>query len=209
MNKNTALCFKNLFFIGVLGFICSGCALINPVATPTTLTYIHYSPSKVNTNLEFDYPSVWVFNETIRESGRVIIGLGDADLLTIPTQLPSESHGTPSDFGRIIISIVPINSQQTFDALVKSHQEGYSHSFWIKLLSEYKIIIDGYDAVVFEYQVEPIYDNGYTSVMFERNIFFIFKDKLYQITLVIAEKDRGGEFEQGYEYFFNSIKIVP
>jgi hypothetical protein len=48
-----------------------------------------------------------------------------------------------------------------------------------------------------------------------RKIFFIAKNQLheiyetYEIHFTIAEKDRGGEFEQGYEHFFNSIKIVP
>jgi hypothetical protein len=71
------------------------------------------------------------------------------------------------------------------------------------------LTIDGYDAIAFEYQVEPTDNNGYTSLMFERNIFFVVKDQLYQITFLVAEKERGGEFEKGYEYFFNSLKIVP
>ena len=50
---------------------------------------------------------------------------------------------------------------------------------------------------------------SYTSLMFARRRFFVVKDQMYEIMLTIAEKDRGGEFEKGYEYFFNSLKIVP
>jgi hypothetical protein len=35
--------------------------------------------------------------------------------------------------------------------------------------------------------------------------FFIFKDQKYEIYYTIAEKDRGGEFEKGYEHIFNSL----
>ena len=44
--------------------------------------------------------------------------------------------------------------------------------------------------------------------MFNRRIIFIVKDQIYVILFEVAEKDRGGEFEKGYEYFFNSLKIV-
>ena len=32
--------------------------------------------------------------------------------------------------------------------------------------------------------------------------------QLYEIIFTVAEKERGGEFEKGYEYFFDSLKIV-
>jgi hypothetical protein len=45
--------------------------------------------------------------------------------------------------------------------------------------------------------------------MFTRRIFFIAYDQVYTIDVAIAKQDRGGEFEQGYDYFFKSLKIVP
>ena len=68
-------------------------------------------------------------------------------------------------------------------------------------------MIDGYNASVLEYQVND--PENYPSLMFNRRIFFIVKDQMYEFFFTVAEKDRGGEFEQGYEYFFNSLKIVP
>ena len=62
---------------------------------------------------------------------------------------------------------------------------------------------------MFEYQIEPIDNNGYTSTMFEKDIFFVINDQIYQIAFTVAEKEHGSEFERGYEYFFNNIKIVP
>jgi hypothetical protein len=80
---------------------------------------------------------------------------------------------------------------------------------WIKALNNYQTTIDGYNALVLEYQIEPFDNNGYTSSMFERDLFFAVKDQIYQIAFTVAEKERGGKFEIGYEYFFDSLKIVP
>jgi hypothetical protein len=33
--------------------------------------------------------------------------------------------------------------------------------------------------------------------------------QVYEIIYSVAEKDRGGEFDKGYDYFLNSLKIVP
>jgi len=163
-----------------------------------------------NVHLEFNYPGSWVFSEEkIQDTEIIVIGLGDPRLLTVPTRAPNEPHGTPSDFGRVGIMIQPAKPGQTLDVLIEPYKQGHSSAGWITTLNEDKITIDGYDAIMVEYQVEPIDDNGYTSLMFERNLFFVVKDQLYQLTFVVAEKERGGEFEKGYEYFFNSLKIVP
>ena len=82
-----------------------------------------------------------------------------------------------------------------------------SESNWLKFLNDYKVKIDGYDTRVIEYQIND--PESYSSIMFERRLFFIIKDQVYEIYFTIAEKDRGGEFEQGYEYFSKSIKIIP
>ncbi len=137
----------------------------------------------------------------------MVIGFGDPRFLTVPTRAPGESHGTPSDFGSVSIWIWPKETQQTLDALIKSFKEGHGNNHWITELNNYKTEIDEIDAVVLEYQI----DNSelYTSTMFERNIFFAVKDQIYSINFSVAEHERGGEFEKGYEYFFNSLKIVP
>jgi hypothetical protein len=40
-------------------------------------------------------------------------------------------------------------------------------------------------------------------------LLLMVNDQLYEIFFNIAEKDRGGQFDKGYEYFINSLKIVP
>jgi hypothetical protein len=197
-------------------FMLTACGVVTPTITktprlPTAVPpYIHYSPSETsNIHLEFDYPGSWIFSEEkIQDTDILIVGLGDPRLLTVPTRAPNEPHGTPSDFGRVSIMIQPAKLGQTLDVLIEPYKHGHNSASWITALNEDKITIDGYDAIVLEYQVEPIDDNGYTSLMFERDMFFVVKDQLYQITFLIADKERGGEFEKGYEYFFNSLKIV-
>lgn len=78
----------------------------------------------------------------------------------------------------------------------------------VRSVHNYKTKIDGYDASVLEYQIEP-FDNGYTSLMFARRTYFMVNGQVYEIIFTVADKDRGGEFDKGYEYFFNSLKIVP
>lgn len=100
-------------------------------------------------------------------------------------------------------------SDKTIDTLLEAYKQGHSYQDWITALSDYRTKLDGYDAHVLEYQTERSPDNFYTSVMFERYTIFAVEDRIYQIILTVAEKDRGGKFEQGYEHFFNSLKIVP
>jgi len=75
------------------------------------------------------------------------------------------------------------------------------------VLNDYETTVDGREAYILEYQTDDRETSP--SLMFNRRVFFMVKDQLYQITFTVAEKERGGEFEQGYEYFFNSLKIVP
>ncbi len=193
----------------------NGDSIVPAIDTQQSLTampaYIHYTPSeRFNIHLEFDYPGSWVFSEEkIQGTDIIVIGLGDPRLLNVPTRVPNEPHGTPSDFGRISIYIQPLETNQTLDNFIGSHKQGHNNASWIKALTDYQITIDGYNAQVFEYQIEPIDNNGYTSTMFEKDIFFVINDQIYQIAFTVAEKERGSEFERGYEYFFNNIKIVP
>ena len=217
MNKTTGsyACFA--FFANAIVLMLTSCGVAMPTITPipqlptVVPPYVHYIPLETsNVHLEFDYPGSWLFSEEkIQDTDTIIVGLGDPRLLTVPTRAPDEPHGTPSDFGSVSIWIDPVNSNQTLDVLIEPYKQGHSDQTWIKILDEYKITIDEYDAIVLEYQIEPIDYNGYTSLMFARDMFFVVKDQLYQIAFTVAEKERGGEFEQGYEYFFKSLKIVP
>ena len=216
MNKTIILYIWLVLLASIVISIFAGCGVVAPTIAPTLQSptamppYIHYTPSETSKiHLEFDYSSSWIFSEErIQDTDIIVVGLGDPRLLTVPTRAPNEPHGTPSDFGRVRIMIQPVKPGQTLDVLVEPHKQGYDNAPWIMPINDYKLTIDGHDAIAFEYQVEPTDDNGYTSLMFERNIFFVVKDQLYQITFLVAEKDRGSEFEQGYEYFFNSLKIV-
>jgi len=212
MNKLMNIRVLHVLLAIMLFFMLAGCSKSTNKATPTAQPpYLHYVPSEgFNVHLDFYYPSKWVLSEEkFQNTDTIFVGLGDPRLLTIPTRAPNESHGKPSDFGRISILIKSTISNQTLDILVEPHKNGYEGTSWISSLAEYKTIVDGYDALAFEYQVEPIDSNGFTSMMFERNIFFIIENQLYQLTFLVAEKERGGEFEQGYEYFFQSLEIVP
>ena len=192
----------------------SSCGVISriksTIQSPTPIPpYLHYTPSKeFNVHLEFDYPSSWLFSEDkIQDTDILIVGLGDPRLLMVPTRAPNESHGTPSDYGRISILIQPAKPDLTLDTGAEMFIKANSESNWLKFLNDYKVKIDGYDTRVIEYQIND--PESYSSIMFERRLFFIIKDQVYEIYFTIAEKDRGGEFEQGYEYFSKSIKIIP
>jgi hypothetical protein len=215
MNKTTIVHAWNFLSAGMMSFILAGCGVIAIAITPIPKSptavppYIHYTPSKEsNIQLEFDYPSTWIISEDkIRDTDIMIITLMDPRFRSLPTRSPNESHGIPSNFGSVNIMVVPVISGQTLAMLVEPYKQGHSDKSWITELNEYKIIIDGYNANVLEYQINL--KELYTSLMFERALFFIYNNQLYQITFTVSEGERDGEFEQGYEHFFNSIKIMP
>lgn len=201
-SRYTLICFVLLPSVIMLLLI-PGCGVISPTPMPP---YIHYTPSKAsNIHLEFDYPNSWTFSEETQDADFMVIGLGDPRIRTLPTPSPDDSP-TPHDFGAIMIWIIPSEPSRTPDNELESLKQDYSNDFRIILLKDYMVIIDGYNAGVLEYLVEPA---DYPSVMFNRRIIFIVKDQIYEILFEIAEKERGGEFEQGYDYFFNSLKILP
>lgn len=153
---------------------------IPSTSTPTPTS--QHSPTGIphkalNIHLKFDYPSNWVLEEDTQYKDELIISLLDPRFRTLPTRLPTESHGTPSDFGSVVISVVPVRHDQNIDTLIESFKQGSSGSSWIKPLNDYKITIDGYDASVFEDQIN--FPDLYTSLMFERNLFFGVKDQMY------------------------------
>lgn len=185
---------------------------ITPVLQPSTADspYIHYTPSKgYDIHLEFDYPGSWDFGEYKENSDNYIIGLGDPRFRSLPhpTFDPQNLTRTINDYGFIDIWISPREPGQTPDTELEGHKQPYMDDPMITLLGDYKIAIDGYDASVLEYLLNDI--ENYPSVMFVRRTFLIINEQSYEIYYTVAEKDRGGEFEQGYEYFLNSLRILP
>lgn len=227
MKKKTSLHRWHILVVSALMVALAGCSSSRMVltATPTvsptapilpTLSsptpappYIHYVPSNIpNVHLEFDYPGSWYFNaEKMPYTDTIVIYLADPRVLTVPTRAPDEPHGVPSDVGNIEIWIDPIKLNQTLDSLIDEQKRINSTTRGLTLLNDYPIEIDGYDGYVLETLID--FPDLYTSVMFTRRIFFIAYDQVYTIDVAIAKQDRGGEFEQGYDYFFKSLKIVP
>ena len=174
---------------------------------PSDLTeYTHYITKAFEIRLELDYPSYWSFEERVDETGAPTLLLSDPRFLTLPTP-SNDMHPTPNDFGYIYIWPIIGTSEQTPDARIELLKQVYSETHWMKVLSDYKVKVDGYDASVLEYQVDD--PETSPSLMFCRRIDFMVNGQLYEIFFNIAEKDRGGEFDKGYEYFIENLKIVP
>jgi hypothetical protein len=172
--------------------------------------YRHYTSSEgFDFHVEFDYPSNWWLQEHRDETGIRSVFLADPGFLTLPTPAPPNFHPEPHEFGSVFIWILPNKDGQNPETELELHKQNYQNIHWMKVLDAYKVNLDGYDASVLEYQIEPFTDTGYISLMFARRIYFMVNDQLYEIIYTMAEKERGGEFEKGYEYFFNSLKIVP
>lgn len=176
--------------------------------TPTTVpAYIKFVPSeKFDVYLEFEYPGYWGFRGQKREEGLIIISLEDPRFRNLPTTIES-LHPLPNDYGRIDIWVWPLKSDQTLITLVDSYRRGHSSASWITLLDDYKITIQEYETIVLEYQINSL--ELYTSLMFERDVFFVVGDQIYQITFIVADKERNSEFEQGYDHFLKSLRMVP
>jgi hypothetical protein len=206
-----------------LALMLSGCGVAKPTVMPTSnwhplptrsyhippsdvTEYTHYVTKAFETRLEFDYPSYWWFEERVDEGGRPDLLLRDPRFLTLPTPF-DDMHPVPNDFGYIYIWPILGESEQTPDARIEFLKQAYSNTPRMKVLRDYRVKVDGYDASVLEYQDEDWETS--TSLMFCRRIDFIVNGQLYEILFNVAEKDRGGEFDKGYEYFLNSLQIVP
>jgi hypothetical protein len=164
--------FLLLIFLPVFALIFSGCGKATSTSTPSS-EYIHYTPSEFfHFNLEFDYPSYWLLYE---DKGRPAVYLNDPRLLTLPTPGPSNFHPTPSDYGSIFVWIRTLNSGQTADGELQAHKQSYSITHWMTVLNDYKIMIDGYDASVLEYQTND--PETSPSIMFNRRTFFVVKNR--------------------------------
>jgi hypothetical protein len=140
--------------------------------------------------------------------GLIIIGLEDPRICTVPTPIPGVTHPPVHSFGSVYIHIQSLKENQTLEEFVDPFRQAHRVSNWIAELDDYGIVLDGYEAIVLEYRLGLAVYSGYSAVMFQRDVFFIARGQIYQISFIVAEKERGGEFEQGYEYFFKSLKIV-
>lgn len=221
MTKVTWFYLRCFFVIIGTAYIASCGTAVAPTITPTVFVapsatftpappYIHYTPQKEsNVHIEFDYPGYWYFNEGKYPYTEVYsIFLSDPLILTVPTKDPNSSNDIPSNYGRIYVRIEPIKDGQTLSDLVNAYRNGVQEALhYIVLIREYPIMVDGQDAYAFEiYNDTP---EMYSSNMFERTTFFVVEDRNYSIDFVISVDERGGEFEKGYEYFINSLRIIP
>lgn len=216
MNKTTA---SYLLLLNMVLLVLVGCnfspsttqlstttplPLYSPTGTPP---FSHYtSVSKSNIYLEFDYPSSWGLGDDLL-TNEIRIALYDPRFFTLPTPSPNENHPILNDFGVIDIWIHPLTPDLSFEEYVQARIDkkvGY-----ITFLDNYKTQIAGFDTVVLEYRIEENNPEIHTSKMFVRDMFFSTKDLIYKIGFTIAEKDRGNEFEQGYEYFIDSLNVIP
>lgn len=225
INKLTSIHIWHTFVASLTAFLLAGCGVMAPTTTPTPdwqpmPTYIHYVPpsdvseyrhytpsESFNFHLEFDYPSYWWLQEHSDEVAILSVFLGDPRFLTLPTPSPSDFHPTPNDFGSVDIWIMPSKPDQTPDTELESHKQSYSEISRMTVLGGYKATIDGHDASVLEYQTND--PETSPSLMFNRRVYFMVNGQVYEIIFTVAEKERGSEFEKGYEYFFNSLKILP
>lgn len=214
--------YMRCFFV-IMGVSCiTGCgAVVPPTITPTVFVtpsatftpappYIHYtSPQESNVHLEFDYPSYWYFKEgKYPYTEGYSIFLSDPLILTAPTKDPNHSHHEPDSYGRIYIWIQPLPNNQALEGLVQEEKELVQRNInRMTLLANYTVNVDGDIAYVLE-----ILNNApevHITVMFDRTIYFVVEDLFYRINFAVSVDERGGEFEKGYEYFINSLKIAP
>ena len=158
--------------------------------------------------MEFEFPKEWflVDEKELQDSGIYILSLVDTRINS--TQSLTESGQIISKGNRISILARSIKNQETLETRIESYKSGHNDQRWAKLLDEYKIELGDVNARVIEYQIEPFDDNGLVSTIFERNIFFKFDNRIYQIIFQVGLDDRNGEFEQGYDYLLSSLKTV-
>lgn len=222
MNKKITFYILYTFLLGKVLFMLIGCGTLlpttplatgTPLHTPTTTPpFFHYSSvSRSDIYLEFEYPSSWSFGEDV-QGDKISIALYEPRFSTLPTPSPDDYHPTPNDFGAIGIWIYPLTSSLfgvSFEEIVQEYAYIKENNYHITVLSNYKTQFLGFDAIVMEYRLHENYAEIHISEMFVKDIFFTVNGLLYQIRFTIAEKDRGNEFEQGYEYFIESLKITP
>ncbi len=205
----------NAFFLMLVG--CN--VLLTPVtqlplSTPTTQyshtvlpPFLHYtSVSRSSIYLEFEYPSSWGAGEDLRDN-QISIALYEPRYFTLSTPFPGDNHPPINDFGFISIRIRPLTPDESFEQIVEEYTA--ASNYYTIPLSNYQSEISGQRALVFEYRIDENNPEIYSSKMFIREIFFTANRLIYKIEFTLAEKDRGNEFEEGFQYFINSLKINP
>lgn len=202
-----------IFYVWQILLACmlAGCDISTFKPTPAELPpYTHYKPTKLsNVHLEFDYPGDWIYFEK-REWMRIaFISLEDHRSETLPTPSPPDYHPAPNDYGYIRIWIREGKPGQTPETEVEMLMQAYSrNTYRYTVLDEFETTIDGYKASVLEYYDKEPMEN-YFALRFNRKTFFMINNHMYEISFSITDSERGSEFEQGYEYFINSVKIIP
>ncbi len=168
--------------------------------------YTHYTPSKsFEFGIVFDYPSNWWAQEYSNEIGAKSVSLGDPQILTLATPFPGDHHPTPHDFGWIQIWMMYDEPGQTIESELAEHKQHYNGIHWMTVLEDYQIKIDKEKALVLEYLTDD--PENSISIMFNRRVYFMVNNRVFEVIYSVAEKDRGGEFDQGFDYFLKSIKI--
>jgi hypothetical protein len=210
--------FLLLFYATILILFLSGCSKEtcsvskSPPPDLTGSTFLEYTPKRNSViKLEFKYPNYWVMCDEyeIFPDGLVFLHLSEPEMLTLPTRAPDEPTGTPSDYGRINISAEELPSGETMESFIARYFDNVSSASFVEILDRYQIKIDGQDAQVLEYQIEPISENnGYSVDMFARDILVELDQKVYIIIFVVPLSDRGGLFEDGYEALLDSINFL-
>jgi len=214
MNRSIIVLVRRFLLATVIVITLNGCVetfptiTTTPYITTTLSPYKHYAPPKTSgIYLEFDFPRSWIFSAgRYWDTDLFMIVMDDPRSLTIATRSPGDTHGIPSDYGSVVVWIKPVKDDETLDTFVNAFRRTIEELKYTPV-SDYVTIIDGYDAVVLEYQVDE--PESYSSLMFARRTYFIVNNQLYEIFFSVAEKERDGEFEQGFEYFFNSLRIAP
>jgi hypothetical protein len=187
MNKMARFHIWQFLLASMTAFILVGCSAATPASAPTSdwqpmptysyyvppsdvTEYTHYISKTFEIHLEFDYPSYWWLEEWVDESGVPTLFLRDPRFLTLSPP-DDDMHPVPNDFGYIYIWVMRGESGQTPDANIEFLKQAYSKIPRMKVLRDYKVKVDGYDASVLEYQVDD--PETSPSLMFCRRIDFM------------------------------------
>ena len=182
----------------------------SPAYSPTVKPlFFHYtSATQSNIYLEFDFPSSWGLGDDV-QSNEISIALYEPRYFTVPTEAaPDENHPPMNDFGVIDVWVHAQRTDESFDEYVQkfAKDESYDHK---TVLGKSSTQVAGVNAVVIETRLDKNFAEIHIEEMFVKDIFFTNDNLIYEIRLTIAVKDRGNEFEKGYEYFISSLKITP
>lgn len=205
-----------IFIVGIVSLLTScNSSPINaptPVLTPNSLIhnppYLHYSSQEeFDIHLEFDYPDYWTIYED-NSPGFVFINLTDSRVLIYSTQDPNQPHTNADIFSKIYIWTYTPQTNETYISVVSDFQHlCLQENPKVKFIDNYQIIIDEIDANVVECMVQNEFD--YSSFEFARKTIFQVENQIYVVDLTLVDNELRNQFEQGYDYFLNSIKITP